>query len=130
MFNQEVFQVTIKKDELIKEITANRDQHQEIFEEALEGYKKEIVKVLEKRLEAARQGKRVSHHINLVQPENHLNDYERILQMLKMSTQDEITIGESQFAQYVRDEWDWKRNFLMANAHYSNTAAAMVPADE
>jgi len=127
---QLVFQVSIKKDELITKIRANRANHQAIFEEALEGYKKEIIKLLEERLAAAKQGKRISHYITLVQPESHLDDYDRVLEMLEMSTQDTITVSETQFAWYARDEWDWKQNFLSRSAHYSDTAAAELPVNE
>ena len=101
-------------------------EHQKIFEEAATGYKKTMIEHLEKKLAAAKKGKRVQHTIQLVQPVSRLNDYERILQMLDMSTQDVITIGERQFAQYVRDEWDWKQDFLASNSVYSSTAAAAM----
>jgi hypothetical protein len=130
MFGEETFQTTIEKTKLIEKIETNMKEHQEIFEEALAGYRKEMIALLEKKLEAARKGKRVNHHIGLIQPQNHVRDYQRVLEMLRMSTQDVITIGERQFAQYVRDEWDWKDNFLTANSAYSAKAAVLLGTTE
>lgn len=123
MYGEAAFETTIDKDQLIAHIRHNKAEHQGIFEEALSGYKKEMIAHLEKKLAAAKKGKRVGHHIRLVQPVSHLSDYERVLQMLEMSTQDVITISERQFAQYVRDEWEWKQNFLASNSTYSHKAA-------
>jgi len=129
MFDTKAFETTVEKKELMGKIQVNLAEHKEIFEEAVAGYRKELVAHLEKKLKAAKNGKPVNHHIHLIQPENHVKDYERILEMLEMSTQSVITIGEREFAQYVRDEWEWKGTFLSANSTYSAKAAILLGDD-
>ena len=112
-------QTKVQKSELIQAIKANREKHVTIVKEAQEGYKKEIIALLEKMLIAAREGKRVSHKIDLIMPVSHLDDYDRVLRMLEMSDEDVIIIEEYEFGKYVHDQWEWKRNFLQANRGYS-----------
>ena len=61
-------------------------------------YRKKIVKVLEEKLEAARQGKVVSHHINLHQPVNMMKEYGKMLKQLEMTTQETLDLTQEQFS--------------------------------
>lgn len=124
------FKAQISRTALIEAIKKNMTEHVKIFEEAVVGYRKMITEVLEKKLAAAKEGKRVSHYINLRQPVNHTKDYERVLQMLEMSTEEKIVINEAEFAMYVRDEWDWKHTFLASNSTYSLSAREQMDDDE
>jgi hypothetical protein len=39
--------------------------------------------------------------------------------MMEMCTADEIIVSESQFSQYVLDEWNWQANFKATAMAYS-----------
>ncbi len=69
---------------------------------------------------SARDGGEIKLGINLTVPVDHTKDYDRVIRMLTMSTADEITISESQFTQYVMDEWNWKAAFVGTTAMYGN----------
>jgi len=58
-------------------------------------------------------------NFNLTAPENHIEDYIRVLRMLNMSVEDKITLSEVQFNQYVMDNWHWTRSFKTMSATYS-----------
>lgn len=114
-----------KVSELNDKIKANRDQHRAIFLEALEGYKKKVLEELEKHITAIREGKVQAVYVNLPQPEDHTKDYDRVLTMLSMCTENAVELNEVEFGQYVMDDWNWKRKFLASNSVYSASAARL-----
>ncbi len=115
--------IRVQKSQLLEKLKENRKNHRKVFEEALEGYRKEVISVLEQKLEDARHGKRVTHYIELAEPMDQTKDYNRAIQMLEMSIDNTMEITQSEFAQYVMDDWAWKDQFLTCNSAYSATAA-------
>lgn len=118
--------IRVNKVALVSTLKKNRDNHRKIFLEAVDGYKKTIIKELEFRLEQAKKGKRVEHFINIQQPQDQTRDYDRVLGMLDMSLDTEVDLTEQDYQAYVLDDWGWKKNFLHSNALYSKTAADTV----
>jgi len=114
--------VTVEKSQLVGIITNNRAAHRQIFEEAVEGYKKEGIRLLEEHAERIKKGNLVEVYVRLPRPEDHTTDYDRVLKMLEMHSFQEIEIDQESFASYVMDDWTWKRQFLATNSAYSGTA--------
>lgn len=110
--------ITVRRDELIKRITENRDGHRAIFEAAQEKYRELVIAELDAMLAEAKAGKRIRRGISLVEPQDHTNDYDRVLDMLAMSVDDNIELAERDFAYYVRDEWEWKAQWTATNTSY------------
>lgn len=117
--------ITVKKDDLRKAIQKNRDGHRAIFEEAVEGYRKEAVKLLEGHIARIKSGKVLRVSVSLPEPSDHTSDYDRILAMLDMSVDDEILLDENDFAAYVMDDWVWKSQFITTNSAYSAMARSL-----
>jgi hypothetical protein len=115
-------QVTVEKADLIEIVTKNRGEHRKIFEQAVEGYKKRAVELLEEHIERIKKGKLEQVRVSLPVPTDHTADYDRVLKMLDMSVDEEITLDESSFAEYVMDDWDWQRQFLTDSSTYSELA--------
>lgn len=112
----------IQKEELLRELEKNMSEHRAIFEEAVEGYKKQAVVLLEEYIERIKSGNMVRVQVALPEPSDHTRDYERTIAMINMSEDDVIELNEREFGQYVLDDWDWKYQFLAANSMYSETA--------
>lgn len=112
--------VTIKKTELLDAIQKNCEQHKKDYAEAIVGFRAAVIEAMKKHLASATEGGEIKLGINLTVPVDHTKDYERVIRMLTMSTADEITISESQFTQYVMDEWNWKAAFVGTTAMYGN----------
>ncbi len=112
--------VSVKKDELLAAIRKNREGHREEFLEAQKWYRVEVIEQLDRMLADARDGKELRVTVNLVAPQEHTKDYDRVIRMLEMSTADTITVGEQQFAQYVLDEWGWMQAFKTSTSTYNN----------
>lgn len=51
-------------------------------------------------------------------PENHLEDYDRVIDMLKFSIADKVELSSSDFDAYVRNNWSWRNSFLGTNSAY------------
>lgn len=60
----------------------------------------------------------------LTYPENHLEDYDRVIDLLKFSVADKVRLSSSDFDAYVRNNWSWRKSFLNTNAHYVGTLYA------
>jgi hypothetical protein len=112
--------VTVKKSDLLEALTKNRETHSREYKEAFEGYKIAFVQEAVKLLEKAKSGEFDKTAITCKPPQDHTKDYDRVIRMLQMSTADEWTVSESQFTQYVLDEWSWQQEFTTSKMRYSN----------
>lgn len=110
--------VTVRKDELLASIRKNREGHRAEFEKAQLGYRAAIIAELDSMLDDARKGRRIRRSIELVEPQDHTKDYDRVIRMLEMSTATDIVITEQQFSQFVLDEWGWMNAFKGSTARY------------
>jgi hypothetical protein len=116
----------VKKAELLKILKKNRAEHREIFEEASEAFRKEVIKVLDQRLVDAKAGKRIRLRIDLTQPMDQTEEYDQAIAMCEMSVDDEIELSHENFRNYVLDKWHWRDQFIASNRAYSAKAAAMT----
>ena len=110
--------VKVSKLELERIVQINRDKHGAEYAEAFSGYRMACISALEANLEAFRAGKAERIFINEHPPEDHTKDYERVLRMLAMSTEAEVTLSAESFEHYVLDDWQWRRVWSATNAKY------------
>ena len=118
--------IRVEKSKLLRILQKNRYAHHDIFIEAQKGFRKAIIEALESRLKQARDGKRVEQYLNLPEPVDRTRDYDRVISMLKMDLTDMIELSESDYSQYILDDWDWKRQFVGTNRAYSVMAAHLA----
>ncbi|MFH1722910.1 MAG: hypothetical protein ABH950_09945 [Candidatus Altiarchaeota archaeon] len=118
-----MYEVKVKKSELLNIMQKNREKHWAIFEKAIAGYRKEVIRHLDFALKAAKSGKKIITTVKLIQPQDHTSDYDRIIGMLKMSVDDEITIDSEQYRQYILDQWEWSRQFSSTSASYTSSSS-------
>lgn len=111
--------VKIKKDELLKVVQQNRQEHRSIFEKALEGYKNQVIAELEVMLAEAREGKRIRRRVELDEPCDQTKEYDRVIRMLELSQDDIIELTQPEFSQYVMDDWRWKDQFIATSRSYT-----------
>ena len=121
---------SIRKIELLNKIKENRDNHRKLFEEACEGYRTEAIKMLDEKLKLLKKKKSVKIWFNLIEPEDHTDDYDRILKMIKMTVVDEIELTEQDFQRYVQDEWSWKEQWTASNYNYFSDDTRTVMATQ
>ena len=126
MHGQIEMSVTIPKNKLLASVNNNRNRHRKIFLEALRGYQKKIVKILDKMLKDVKAGRRINHMINLPMPQDMTEEYNTVIKMLEMSSDKEIKLSSEDFSRFVEDKWDWTSSFLSNNAPYSKTAQCLA----
>jgi hypothetical protein len=114
--------ITVRKDELLEKLRANRADHRRIFEEALDGFRRDAVAELERRIADIRNNKREDVQVFRSVPKDHTSSYDRAIAMIEMSVADTIVLSEADFARYVMDDWGWQRAFV-ANSYGSQTAS-------
>src|SRR5262245_50103453 len=110
--------VKVKREDLLVRIRGNRDKHRTIFEKALEGYRKEAVAWLEEVLDDAKGRGQTRGEMELIEPQDHTRDYDRVILMLEMSVDPVIELDAQTFAMYAMDDWSWKRDFLHSTSRY------------
>lgn len=116
--------VKVDRNDLLERVVANRDNHARVFEEAWAGYTRQVVADMEENLALAKAGKEWRVHIGLVRPADHTDDYDQVIQMLEMSEDTSIELTYQEFAQYVRDDWGWRREWAATTAGYVSEATA------
>lgn len=112
--------VKVNVEELLKTVKKNRDAHRELFLKAQEGYREMVIEELDRMLSDARTGKPLRVSIKAPQPEDHTDDYDRVLKMLIMSVDEEIELDVLEFDRYVMDNWEWARLAAASNTMYAN----------
>ena len=108
------------KTKLLEIIKQNKTQHRAIFEEAYEGFYDALIAQLDKMKENALAKKKVSMYVGLTEPVDMTSEYDEVIQMLELTSDDSITLDQRQFKNYVLDEWNWKGQFITANSTYAN----------
>lgn len=112
----------LKKESLLKFLSENRSEHRAIFEEAVEGYKKKAVELLEQHIARIKKSSLERVSVSIPVPVDHTRDYDRVISMIENTEDDVIELEEHEYAQYVLDDWAWQREFLTTNSAYSSMA--------
>jgi len=110
--------VRIDKQQFITKVRGNRDNHQNVLQTAQDGYHLRMERELERRLHDLRRGRRIDQYLALPEPEDHTEDYERVLTMAEMSVEDVVELSADDFATFVMDQWHWKQSFTDTTARY------------
>ena len=119
-----MYEVKVKKDTLLKILQKNRGKHRAIFEKAIAGYRREVIRHLDFALKRAKSGKKIITAVKLIQPQDHTSDYDRVIGMLELSVDKEIAIDDTQYQQYIMDQWEWSGQFSSTSASYSSSSSA------
>ena len=120
--------ITVNKTQLLKTLRENREKHLEILKETKENYWKTIEADLKNQL------KKVSKKVEQNSPMKSFNffrsipvdfckEYDKAISMLEWNVEEEVELDQIEFERYVRDNWDWKKQFLASNSSYSATAS-------
>lgn len=105
---------------LLDKVKKNREKHTLEFQEALEGWHSEVVKIMSKELSKLRKDKNHEPNFFVPKPKDHTDEYDRIIAMLGASTDETLELTAHEFATYAMDEWGWKKGFAEMVTNYSN----------
>ncbi len=113
--------VLLSKGDLLEKVQHNYASHRQKFEEAVNGYRDKAVQLLQDHVERILANAPEQVVVSLPWPEDHSEDYERVIEMLEWSEDDELELNEHQFATYVLDQWGWQAGFSETYAMYSGS---------
>ena len=112
--------VKVNKVDLIKILKENRDLHAKQFEEATVGYKLAVEIALKKKLKSVKAGEEFDlYFYDLSKPESHINEYDNVIGILEISTEDIIPISMEEYLKYYKNEWSWSKSWTTNNAPYA-----------
>jgi len=111
------------KEKILKALKKNREEHIKIVKEAQKGYREKAIELVSDLLKDLKAGKSVSLQIPLPVPENHVDEFDRTIEMVQMCLGKTIELDVGEFQCYVRNKWQWQNHFLHSNSTYSMTAA-------
>lgn len=115
--------VKIRRNELLTIVRENKEKHIKEFNEAVEDFKKAVIKITEENLELAKTGNLDEiAKIKAIptKPISYETSYTRAIRMLELSVETEIELDIHDFDQLVQDEWQWKQSFLTSNSTYKS----------
>lgn len=113
--------VTCDKQAILKALRSNREQHAQFVQEARVEYCKQAQTVLEKKLNALKEGKIVQLTFSLRVPKDYTDVYDTVISMLELHTGSDITLSATEYRQLVEDEWSWTSEFAGSNMAYSSS---------
>lgn len=104
---------------LLDAIKANRERHINDFEEALGEYRRRATECLFNAWQEAKDGGEIRRTVDLPEPKSHKDDYDQIIAMLEMTSDEIIRLDSREFAMFVMDDWEWKKQFVHVNRSYN-----------
>ena len=112
------------KDQLLEKLKANREKHAADFKVAMKEYYQATQAACKQVLDMLESGKEINHATvlkNLTRPVDQTKHYDRIIEMLSFTSEDQIELSQEVFTQIVMDEWDWKSGYeatKLSNSSY------------
>lgn len=116
-------EIIINKAKLLDKLKENRAHHRALFEDALQGWKNQVIDALNQAIDDALSNKRFTTMINLPQPSDHTSDYDEIIEQVKWHEEDLISLDRVEFRQYILDEWRWSPDFSLSTSSYSTSSS-------
>lgn len=110
--------ISVDKTQLLDTLKANKQAHEEEFNETWGNYVQAFIDKLKERLAEVEAGSKPNHMIDILVPRSYADEYERVIQMLEWSQSNSVNLTHREFTQWVQDNWDWKDMHLTtANAY-------------
>lgn len=135
--------VEVDRLSLLERVQANREKHLSDYKEAFSVYIQAAKEALEKRkhaiLKAIKEkiqeldsldvdrdpavsgslSTELCYFRDLNPPVSHVDDYDQVIEMLKMEVNKTIKLPQDQFVCYCMDKWSWKKGFSEMTESYS-----------
>jgi hypothetical protein len=113
-------EVTVKKEALLLKLKENRITHEKEYDEMMKNYHNKVISGLETLLSKAMlNAKNPVTHLDLPQPKSYLSEYDLIISMIEMSMDSNFTLTQTEYKNYVLNEWNWSGQFDMLKTTYS-----------
>lgn len=113
--------VRVNKEELLAKLRENRDQHVKDYKEAVVEYRKAALTEITAMLKQAKsKTDKITRSVVAPEPVSYEGSYTTAIRMLEMSVDEEIELSQSEFSQYVEDNWQWRNSFAATTLSYKS----------
>jgi len=119
-------QITVNKAKLIAKIKENKEAHIKAYAKAVIAYKREALAKLAELTKKAKSGDMLLQ-LQLTTPIDNRDNYDKIVAMFDWDVNEEVTLEQSEFNEYVQDETEFARHARMSNAVYLSAAELATP---
>lgn len=140
--------VSVEKSQLLKIVKKNKEKHDFIYNEAVNGYNEAVNNYLKK---VSSEGERIkklaveyakaeSHGLKFDKtglylvdchvpsaPVSYAYEYEKTIKKLELATAPKISLQDAEFNRYVMNNWEWRDSFLASNTVYATGGFSKVP---
>jgi hypothetical protein len=110
--------IIIEKEKLLPIVLENRQKHDNIYAAAVSGYWVKAEEILTDKLTKVKKQEKIEDSLGLTYPINYSDDYDRVIRMLELTSENQLTLTTKEFDSYVRNQWGWKHSFLGTNSCY------------
>lgn len=117
--------VRIGVQKLKETVKDNKKAHIADYQKACEGYRITVKEELEKILAANEDATidEIATSIHAPRPEMHVDEYNRIIQMLEFTSDTHVELSQNEFDNYVLNNWAWSGHTAMLNQTYMSKLA-------
>jgi hypothetical protein len=108
--------------EVLEALEENLKNHDEIYNEALENYRKAAIEKLDQMLADAKDGKPIKTSVGLQVPESYRDNFTSTIALLKSlqnGGDEKVEMSAVEYNRYVLNKWDWVGSFNASNARYT-----------
>lgn len=109
--------ITISRSNLLDCVKSYRDIHQKEYRLVLEKFRKDVLERLKLYSDNYVNGNFTELKFPL-KPTNHIDDYEIIIGMIEISSDQEFVLTEQQYRKYCQNQWAWTEQFDTTKTFY------------
>lgn len=122
--------VNVSKFKLVEILKQNKTKHVEEYRAAVPAYE-QLIKNKAKEIASTAKGdkpnikevQKLAQELGYMRPpHNYSDEYDRAIEMLEMSVDGEYDLSESEFRQFVKDEWSFSHEVAGTNSVYARSA--------
>jgi hypothetical protein len=118
-------QIKVRKEELLGKLTVNFERWNKVHRKAMNAYWRTVSSTLSKaRVKAIKKDSTWLDGIVMTPPEDHSDDFETAIKMIKMSCDKEIAISEDDFNSYVLNRWHWRQGYIARASIYCSSSSS------
>lgn len=119
-------EIKVKVSYLKRVLTENRHEHKKEFEVTYSGFRNQVITLMEENLEKAKNGDEVITRIDLNPPIDHTEDYDIVLDMLRIHEDSKITVTQEEYKNFILDKWHWSSSFSSSSSSYSRSSSLSI----
>ena len=112
--------VKVDKNDLLSVLKTNRDKHEKDYNDAMGGYRLVAEAQLKKVLKKVKSGEKFSLYFrDLHEPDSHIKEYQNVIDMLEVSSDQFVQISMEDYLKYYKNEWNWCTSWKFHNSGYA-----------